>query len=297
MRRSALESPCHFQALDPEKPIECFRRHLPHWRQEGATYFVTFRLSDSVPSEIRAEIAGERDEWLRQNPEPLTGEKLVEYSLKFTKRIETLLDAGNGSCALSEPRYSRIVEEALEFFDGERYHLFSWVVMPNHVHCVVRPIGSHSLDEIWESWKGFTSNRLTKLGLELRPVWFRECYDRIIRDAEHLHSVISYILKNPEKAGLERASCPSGIHKKVGSVCVGLHGRSVGLRLPTRRRMARPERAPSQSPVLCRRAGTRWPTFSSHRALCSRSRRGKSAFPYPRIDICILPIPMGISGI
>jgi putative transposase len=31
--------------MDPwQKPIEVKRRHLPHWTQEGGTYFVTFRL-------------------------------------------------------------------------------------------------------------------------------------------------------------------------------------------------------------------------------------------------------------
>src|SRR5881409_3517108 len=34
-----------FRALDKHRDIQQTRRNLPHWEQEGATYFVTFRLA------------------------------------------------------------------------------------------------------------------------------------------------------------------------------------------------------------------------------------------------------------
>jgi REP element-mobilizing transposase RayT len=91
-------------------------------------------------------------------------------------------------------------------------HLFAYVIMPNHFHAIVKPLADHDLDEIWESWKRFTANRLTKRGAPLSPVWFREGYDRIVRDAEHLHRVVRYIGRNPRKAGLSETNCPHGIH-------------------------------------------------------------------------------------
>src|SRR5213080_653790 len=44
-----LAPPPGFQGLHPDKPITVYQRYLPHWRQDGATYFVTFRLADALP--------------------------------------------------------------------------------------------------------------------------------------------------------------------------------------------------------------------------------------------------------
>jgi len=38
-----------FAILDPMG--QRFERKLPHWRQPGVTYFVTFRLSDPLPTQ------------------------------------------------------------------------------------------------------------------------------------------------------------------------------------------------------------------------------------------------------
>src|SRR5205814_3466212 len=38
-----------FRALDPHSEIKIARRNLPHWRQAGVVYFVTFRLADALP--------------------------------------------------------------------------------------------------------------------------------------------------------------------------------------------------------------------------------------------------------
>ena len=42
-------APAGFQGLRDDLPLQVYSRHLPHWRQHGATYFVTFRLADSLP--------------------------------------------------------------------------------------------------------------------------------------------------------------------------------------------------------------------------------------------------------
>lgn len=44
-----LSAPPEFQGLRDDLPLTVYFRHLPHWRQEGATYFVTFRLIDALP--------------------------------------------------------------------------------------------------------------------------------------------------------------------------------------------------------------------------------------------------------
>ena len=49
-------APPGFRGLDPNKRVRIYTRHLPHWRQDGATYFVTFRLADSLPEAMLIEI-------------------------------------------------------------------------------------------------------------------------------------------------------------------------------------------------------------------------------------------------
>ena len=46
---------------------------------------------------------------------------------------------------LKDPANAKIVADALRHFDGERYEMASFVVMPNHVHVLFRPLGDHAL--------------------------------------------------------------------------------------------------------------------------------------------------------
>ncbi|MFT5467518.1 MAG: REP element-mobilizing transposase RayT [Verrucomicrobiales bacterium] len=84
--------------------------------------------------------------------------------------------------------------------------------MPNHIHAIVRPIAGFDLDAIWESWKKFTARQLADRGVAIRPVWFSEGYDRIVREVEHLQNIVGYIGRNPAKAGLTREECQCWLH-------------------------------------------------------------------------------------
>src|SRR5258707_10898106 len=98
-----LPPPPGFQGLHPDKPLTCYVRHLPHWRQDGATYFVTFRLHDSLPQAKLDELKLFRREWQRLHPEPESEKDLDEYARKVMSRVEQWLDQGMGSCRLKEP--------------------------------------------------------------------------------------------------------------------------------------------------------------------------------------------------
>jgi len=56
--------------FDPEAPAAFLSGELPHWRQEGTTYFVTFRLADSLPQQKLQPWRAERDLWMQSHPEP-----------------------------------------------------------------------------------------------------------------------------------------------------------------------------------------------------------------------------------
>jgi REP element-mobilizing transposase RayT len=190
-----------------------YERHLPHWRQEGATYFVTFRLHDSLPQSKLRELDALKQEWAKQYPLPRSTATLEKLARAAAQRIERWLDQGMGSCVLKQAALARLLVSALHYFDGERYELDCYVVMPNHVHVVVRPTSSqsHALEDIVGGWKSYSARQINNRLRRVGDLWQQESYDRIIRDEEHLWQVIRYIGDNPGKAGLPSEICPMWI--------------------------------------------------------------------------------------
>jgi Rad3-related DNA helicase/REP element-mobilizing transposase RayT len=210
-----------FAPFDPDAPVGKTGRHLPHWRQEGATYFVTFRLEDSIPKDKLVQWQTELQEWLQRHPEPRTPEQEMEYAELFAERFHRWLDDGLGECRLKRPEISAIVEEALRFFDGQRYWLGHFVVMPNHVHCLVRPLGEHTLSDILHSWKSFTAKQINAaLGREGK-VWQGETFDNIVRDEAALEKFSAYVQGNPVQAKLREGEFRFGHGSSVGGPTAG----------------------------------------------------------------------------
>lgn len=196
-----MSSPIRF--YNPDSETQITHNHLPHWEQMGATYFVTFRLADSVPAEALKAYVRERNEWLAKHPQPPWPPEIErEYRKKFTGRFERWLDRGYGACHLRMPECSRIVEGALRHFEGEKCRVHSWVIMPNHVHILVSTIGEVALSELVKSWKGFTARQINlHLGLT-GSLWQKSYFDRLIRDWNHFKACADYIRQNPVKADL-----------------------------------------------------------------------------------------------
>ena len=189
--------------FDPFADVTKTHARLPHWEQPGATYFITFNMADSIPQTKRLRLEEERKNWHRMNPEPWAPHQEKEYHERFSGSVERWLDAGYGSCFLRDPEATGIVADALGFFDGKRYIHHTWVVMPNHVHCLISLAPDWPLEKVLHSWKSFTSHELQKLSTEApNPFWHRDYFDRLIRDAEHFQNCLRYIQRNPQKANL-----------------------------------------------------------------------------------------------
>ncbi len=164
------------------------RGYLPHHDVPGVTQLVTFRLNDAMP-------VNRRSEW-----EALL--RIEEDRARRTK-LEEYLDRGLGECWLRQPRIADLAEGALRFFDGQRYRLEAWVVMPNHVHVLVR-VWQTPLAEVLRSWKGFTARAANKLLGRQGAFWEREYWDTRVRDEQRLRKAVRYIEANPVKASLVR---------------------------------------------------------------------------------------------
>jgi len=184
------------------------RGYLPHVKREGAAYFVTFRLADSLPKETLLKFEREKAGRLRrlndfaQRGEPVNDSE-AEITRDFRRKFERHLDQGTGACHLRRPEIAGLVADAMRHFHESRYLLDEWVVMPNHVHAVVWPMPNHLLSDILKSWKQFSSRRAKKiLALGDAPFWQPESYDHWIRDDDEKARIRRYIRNNPVTAGL-----------------------------------------------------------------------------------------------
>jgi len=218
-RDAAATITATFDFFNPFNEIDIYEHgRLPHWEQENVWYFITFRLADSLPQEVAEKIKHERELWLKRHcsggisAAELTTEEKIEYYTLFSKRIEDLLNAGHGSCVLKNTQIAEIVESALLYFNESsggnssggipaavkepRYTLDEYIIMPNHVHLLVKPLGDNQIAKILHSWKSFTANAINKLIGKQGQLWQRESYDHIVRNQSSFHAFQKYIREN-----------------------------------------------------------------------------------------------------
>ena len=173
------------------------RTYLPHFEAGATAQHITFRLADSLPATILAQWEVELSK-LEQR----------DQDLERRQRIEAYLDAGHGSCALRDPQIAELVANALHYFDGSRYELHEWVVMPNHVHALITPLYENSLSSILQAWKSYTAKEANRILGRTGSFWQADYFDRVIRNEQHWNATVAYIHENPVRAGL--CDAPTG---------------------------------------------------------------------------------------
>ena len=162
------------------------RGYLPHIDDPEKTQYITFRLADSLPQQV-----------LQRLDEDQEISKLEKQG-----KLEEYLDNGYGECLLKIQEIASIVQETLLKFDGERYNLISWVIMPNHVHVIIEQYYGDPLDKIMHSWKSYTSTMANRKLNRKGRFWQPDYFDRYIRNPRMLEEKIDYIDYNPVAAGL-----------------------------------------------------------------------------------------------
>ena len=190
--RSRWHDPLGMDANDLAPTPWRSRGYLPHFDAPGLVQAITWRLADAVPRDVI-------EAWRRQRPR-----RRHDAAIELRRRIARYEDAGKGSCVLRHAVAARLVEDALLQFDGVRYRLLAWCVMPNHVHALIETKRGFPLAKVVHGWKSYTATAINRaLGLRGR-LWMPEYFDRFIRDMEHLERVIAYIHANPVSACLVR---------------------------------------------------------------------------------------------
>ena len=190
------------QFFNPYVEIDQHGVKLPHWQQGEAFIFVTYRLGDSLPTELLRAWKTERAIWLASHPVPWDQAAKEDYHERFTKRIDHWLDQGVGSCILQQADIRNIVVSAFNHFDGKRYRIASFVVMPNHVHVVFQPLAGYLLEAILHTWKSYTSKEINKCTGRSEPLWMSGYWDQLIRNHQHFERCMRYIRENPMQAKL-----------------------------------------------------------------------------------------------
>ena len=212
-----------FNSLDWDAEIEVKARNLPHWFQANAAIFVTFRTSDSLPVQVRLRLVEELRSWLAIHNLPLEladsvfdaktakfDRILAELELVRQRELKKLtsqlfhrsLDESHGECLLRSRSLANIVAEAIMKFDGDRYDLDSFVIMPNHVHVIVQFRGSYGLSVVSQSWMRYTAREINKCIGRAGTLWQPECFDHIIRSDKQFQYLRRYIFENPSKANV-----------------------------------------------------------------------------------------------
>lgn len=165
------------------------RGYLPHLESPDLIQFITFRLADSLPADFI------------QTQEKKLRSKLITES-EYHYAINLKLDTGTGGSFLRDPEIAKLVCEAILYFNGEKFDLHNWVVMPNHAHLLVKTIGDHTLSETMHSIKSFSASAANKLLGRKGRFWAPDYFDRFIRGRTHFMNVMRYIDENPVKARL-----------------------------------------------------------------------------------------------
>jgi REP element-mobilizing transposase RayT len=192
-----------------------YKRRLPHYQPENATFFITCRLSNSLPAEVLHRLYEEKkllkSEIILQKDADKHKKLLLDYQhIYFGKFDEYLNKVTKGPRWLLEDRIAQIVSDALHYRDGKVFDLICYCIMPNHLHIVfnagldvIKLITKDSLPctrDVIPLYKIMHSfNRaLRRTG----SFWQAESYDHVVRDENELGNIIRYTIYNPVKSGL-----------------------------------------------------------------------------------------------
>lgn len=218
------------------------RGYIPHYEADNKYQFITYRLADSLPQQIMARAPAS------EALAPLSGAPLSDAAKNIDRQrriyIEKTLDKGYGSCILAIPELAKQIVSSWQFFNKQKYDLIAYVVMPNHVHLLIKVYPNEKIGNLVRSWKLYTTNFVLNnthlLNIYLKAasesgapssgniqsssqnaasesgapdknsgkftIWQREYWDRFIRDQNHYDQTITYIHNNPVKARLVKSA-------------------------------------------------------------------------------------------
>ncbi|MCC5946489.1 MAG: transposase [Bernardetiaceae bacterium] len=187
------------------------RRNLPHIYPEGAKFFITFRLKNSIPLDVLEKMQEERklEQSMIEKNNKLSEKQKKDILYKIEKRFFGRYDKALEKYAtdddyLRNPQVAQIVAAKLHEFDKKDYDLMAYCIMSNHVHLLFDTANypNTSISNTMNYIKGNTAYECNKMLNRQGSFWQKESYDHFVRDNQELERIIDYIIQNPVKAGL-----------------------------------------------------------------------------------------------
>ena len=209
--------------FDPKSEIHIHEHCRPHWSQAGAVVFITFRTHDSIPRGVAEQWERDKQGWMAARghgdrpwsevlPTLPTAERFA-FLQAFNRMREVALDACHGRCPFRRSDLARIVADALLHFDGERYRMGDFVVMPNHVHLLAAFPSAEAMRKQYGSWLHYTAVQVNRALGEKGHLWQKEPFDHLVRSPAQYEYLRGYIADNPGKAGLQPGEF---VHRRLG---------------------------------------------------------------------------------
>jgi len=205
--------------FDPKAELLTHDRLRPHWGQAGAIVFITARTQDSIPQEVLQRWEQEKKEWLDRRA-MLVGNRTLgqrhwkdvlgdldeshrqEFFKHFNRQREIELDVCHGGCWLRKPDLAKIVADSLLYFDGVRYRMGDFVIMPNHFHALVAFSTADAMEKQCASWLHWTATQINRITGIRGHFWQQEPFDHLVRSGQQYAYLRNYIAENPKKARL-----------------------------------------------------------------------------------------------
>ncbi len=125
-----------------------------------------------------------------------------QFHKQFSERYLAHLDKGYGECVLKRQELAHVVASSLQHFDGDRYRLGDFVVMPNHVHLLVCLLEDTDIEKQCYSWKKYSALEINRALERKGRFWQEESFDHLVRTPEHFENFRRYIADNGPNAGL-----------------------------------------------------------------------------------------------
>ncbi|MCC7245864.1 MAG: transposase [Saprospiraceae bacterium] len=188
--------------------IHFYRRKLPHYQPVQGTFFVTFRLANSIPMDklhrMYAHFNLIKSHILTLNELPYAQQKeqlFIAQKRLFVAQDEYLDLSLNGPYWLLQKEVSEVVAQEMKLHDAHWFNLWAYCIMSNHVHLLLTLLpNAPGLTKIMQNIKGYSAIKANRILGRNGQFWERESYDHVVRNGHSFERIVKYILENPVKA-------------------------------------------------------------------------------------------------
>jgi len=207
-------TPDEMQFFDPVDDYAVTWNKLPHWSQTGTVAFITWRTADSIPKHVYRQFVSQRNAFLQSEGldpfghwqsvlDALPKTDSLRIKWKLIECFDGRLDECHGACVLRQPELSRLVADSLSKFDGDRYILTDFVVMPNHVHLLAAFPSEETMKRQITGWKRFQARQINALLGRSGKFWQDYDFDHLVRSEAQFEYYRRYIADNGRRGHLK----------------------------------------------------------------------------------------------